>query len=175
MKKVLAVLFALAFLVSMTSVIAGADESPVVEPEVKYSMDKVTYTKGTKTDTDGTADIPFDKFAGIVIVDGKELEADKDYTAREGSTIITFKGDYLETLAVGSYALEVKAVDGSAVTTLEVVEKQAGQPENPEEPGNGGTPTGDTSHTALWVAISLVSLGCIGLVAFGIKKKTATK
>ena len=166
MKKVLAVFFALVLLVSMVSLVAAEDEkSPTAGgEEVAYSMDKVTYTKGTKADTLGVADIPFAKFAKIVLIDGKEVPAE-NYTAVEGSTRITFKGDYLETYDVGSYTLEVKATDGKAVTTLEILAAANG----------GSTPTGDTSHTALWVAISLVSLGCIGLVAFGLKKKTATK
>lgn len=165
MKKVFAVIFALVLLISMVSIVA-AEPSPEQggADEVEYKMDNVSYTKGTLADTLAVAQIPFTKFANIVLVDGVEVDP-ANYDAVEGSTRITFRGSYLETLEVGKHTLEVKAKDGKAVSTLEVLAAADG----------GKTPTGVNTHTAIWVAVSLVSLGCIGLVAFGIKKKAATK
>ncbi|MDD6057387.1 MAG: DUF6273 domain-containing protein [Clostridiales bacterium] len=58
----------------------------------------------------------FDKFTGVK-VDGSLLEHN-NYTAKEGSTIITLKASYLNALAAGSHTVEIFWTDGSASTTF---------------------------------------------------------
>ena len=41
-----------------------------------------------------------------------------NYTAKEGSTIITLKASYLNTLSAGTHTVEILWTDGSASTTL---------------------------------------------------------
>ena len=64
------------------------------------------------------ADGDFDKFTGVK-VDG-ELVDSSNYTATEGSTIIEFKADYLETLEAGEHTVSVVFTDGEATTKFEV-------------------------------------------------------
>lgn len=60
-----------------------------------------------------------------VIINGDVLERDKDYTAREGSTIITLTDEYLSSLDAGDYQIEVSFTNQEVVTTsLRVEEKQ---------------------------------------------------
>lgn len=103
-------------------------------------------TIAASTDTDVTirADGDFDKFVSV-LVDGTEL-AEEHYTATSGSTVITFKPDYIKTLAVGNHTVAIRFTDGQAQTTLTIQEqKQPEDPENPdgkpEQPGeNPGEP-----------------------------------
>ena len=63
---------------------------------------------------------PIDKFKSVT-VNGKELEKDKDYTIKEGSTIVTLKESYLRSLKNGTYVLAVNFTDGrSSTTTLQI-------------------------------------------------------
>ena len=58
----------------------------------------------------------FSKFVGVKI-DGNTIDA-KNYTAKEGSTIITLTTDYLKTLSIGTHTFEIVWTDGSASTCL---------------------------------------------------------
>ena len=63
---------------------------------------------------------PIAKFKSVT-VNGKELTKDKDYTIKEGSTIVTLSESYLKTLKNGSYELAINFTDGrSSTTTLQV-------------------------------------------------------
>ena len=60
----------------------------------------------------------FSKFVGVK-VDGSLVDA-KNYTVKEGSTIVTLKADYLNTLSVGTHTFEILWTDGSASTTFTI-------------------------------------------------------
>ena len=54
-----------------------------------------------------------------VRVDGTLIDT-TNYTAREGSTIITLEAAYLNTLSVGAHTFELIWTDGSANTTVTI-------------------------------------------------------
>lgn len=60
----------------------------------------------------------FDKFTGVK-VDGSLLDQ-SNYTAKEGSTIITLKTSYLNALAAGNHTVEILWTDASASTTFTI-------------------------------------------------------
>ena len=60
----------------------------------------------------------FSRFTGVKI-DGTLIGNDK-YTAVSGSTIVTLKKDYLETLSVGKHTLTVVYTDGESTTEFQV-------------------------------------------------------
>ena len=60
----------------------------------------------------------FSRFTGVR-VDGGLLDQ-SNYTAREGSTIITLKTSYLNALAAGKHTVEILWMDGSAGTTFTI-------------------------------------------------------
>ena len=99
-------------------------------------------------DSDGNLTIKgngdFSKFVGVK-VDG-ELLGTKSYTAKEGSTIITLKAEYLNTLSVGIHTFEIVWNDGSAGTSFII--KENGIVDAPN--------TGDTTNP-LWFILLLVS------------------
>ena len=106
--------------------------------------------------TDGSLSIrgsgTFSKFVGVK-VDGTLVDG-KNYTVKEGSTIVTLKTDYLNTISVGIHTFEILWTDGSASTTFAIKEDTS-------EDGNqkDDVPkTGDNSNLALWLTLLVVSL-----------------
>ena len=112
-----------------------------------------SWTKGSGKDVVITVklttepDNSFAHFTGVQI-DGKTLTRDTDYTAREGSTIVTLKPATLQKLSVGVHTVTINFDNGSVETKLTI--KAA--------PGSSTSPkTGDTSLTGLWAALMAVS------------------
>lgn len=118
----------------------------------------------------------FSKFVGVKI-DGNTIDA-KNYTAKEGSTIITLTTDYLKTLSIGTHTFEIVWTDGSASTNFTVSKNDSGSetPKDDDKNKNDdsgsqtgdnqnitATQTGDNSHPTLW--ISLLGASLIGLLA----------
>ena len=60
----------------------------------------------------------FSKFVGVK-VDGNLVDA-KNYTVKEGSTIVTLKASYLNTLSSGTHTVEILWTDGSAGTSFTI-------------------------------------------------------
>ena len=118
----------------------------------------------------------FSKFVGVKI-DGNTIDA-KNYTAKEGSTIITLTTDYLKTLSIGTHTFEIVWTDGSASTNFTVSKIDSGSetPKDDDKNKNDDSgsqtgdnhhitapQTGDNSHLTLW--ISLLGASLIGLLA----------
>ena len=80
------------------------------------------------------------RFTGVK-VDGALIGNDK-YTAVSGSTVVTLKKDYLETLSVGKHTLSVVYTDGECTTEFEVIADT--KPTTPEEDKKPGTETEKT-------------------------------
>ena len=119
-------------------------------------------------DSDGSLSIrgngAFSEFVGVK-VDGKSV-GEKYYTVKEGSTIVTLKAGYLNTLTVGSHTLEIIWTDGSASTAFTVSAQTV--VESPQ--------TGDNSMMALWIAVLFVSgIGVMGTTIYIRKKKYSVK
>ena len=102
------------------------------------------------------------KFVGIK-VDGKDVDK-ANYEVKAGSTIITLKASYLDTLAVGEHTITVVYTDGSTDGTFNVHAK-ANSPA-----------TGDNSNMLLWIALLFISGGAlITLTVVDKKRRTASK
>ncbi len=126
-------------------------------------------TDGTLTITcDGT----LDKLTGIY-VDDKLVDA-ANYTLKSGSTILTFKAAYLNTLSVGTHKVRFQYNDESAETTFVI--KQASTEDTTQETTTPSDKdevpkTGDSTPIAWLFVIAIISGA--GVVYFGKKKKTA--
>ena len=89
------------------------------------------------------------KFVGVK-VDGNLVDV-KNYTVKEGSTIVTLKADYLNTLSVGNHTFEIIWTDGTASTRFTVSKSDSGSAEPKDNDGNNGKNdnTNNTPATAL--------------------------
>ena len=122
-------------------------------------------------DSDGNISVrgsgEFSKFVGVK-VDGKTVD-EKYYTVKEGSTIVTLKPEYLNTLTAGKHTLEIVWTDGTADTTFTVDAK-------PANTDTKSPQTGDSSSIALWIALLFVSAaGVLATAVLGKKKKRSAK
>ncbi len=86
----------------------------------------------------------FSKFVGVK-VDGNLVDV-RNYTVKEGSTIVTLKADYLNTLSVGNYTFEIIWTDGTASTRFTVSKSDSGSDEPTDNDGNNGK-NDNTSNT----------------------------
>lgn len=102
----------------------------------------------------------YGKFVSIE-VDGKVVNA-KNYTAKAGSTVITLKSSYLESLSTGKHTIKVNYIDGST----------DGNDTFRISVNNGNPFTGDNSHMMLFGGMAMTSLLCMAMmIVFFPRKK----
>ncbi len=137
------------------------EEAENTEPEpVEYAITDGANSKWT-VKSDGSIAITgngdYAKFVGVK-VDGAFID-EANYTVKSGSTIITLKNSYLNTLSVGTHTFEIVWTDGSANTTFTVETVVEEDPDIPK--------TGDNTPMGL----SLMFLIGSGLTAVSFYKK----
>ena len=144
--------------------------------------DGAAVTQGEKKELTFTSDASFADFLRVEL-DGTALD-EKNYTKREGSTIITLNRDFVATLSVGEHTLAIVSQHGTATAKFTVKAKPAQtatpQPTVTPQPTAQPQPTvqpvsprtGDTANLALWFALLIVSGGAaIGITVVSRKKK----
>ena len=95
-----------------------------------------------------------------VKVDGVTVDP-VNYTVTEGSTIITFKPEYLKSLSAGNHSFELVWTDGTAATNFTVAENTDQSAKSPK--------TGEDFSMALCTALLMVS--CAGLAGIFVRRK----
>lgn len=85
-----------------------------------------TWTQGSGSDLVIRSNADFSDFLRVE-VNGNALVRDQDYTVRSGSTIVTIKAAYLDTLAAGDYTFAIVSKTGTASTHFTVKAKAAGE------------------------------------------------
>ncbi len=112
------------------------------------------------------SDANFKDFVKLMISD-KEVPKEY-YTVREGSTIVTIKGEYLKTLEIGNYSISIVSTTGIASTNFSVL----GEEEKDTTKSEGTTKTegqavdktkavktSDINSSLIWIALIFVSSG----------------
>lgn len=127
--------------------------------------DSQTYYIDSNKEIVFKVDASKDKFVSLYIDDKKVDE--KNYSVKEGSTIITLKADYLNTLIVGDHIVKVDYTDGEATGSL-TVKKEASNVVEAIAEVISNPSTGDK----IIISIALVLVGAIGL---GITLKNSKK
>ena len=95
-----------------------------------------------------------------VKVDGVTVDP-VNYTVTEGSTIITFKPEYLKSLSTGNHSFELVWTDGTAATNFTVAENTDQSAKSPK--------TGEDFSMALCTVLLMVS--CAGLAGMFVRRK----
>lgn len=155
--------------------IAKADTVTAKLPPKITAGDGAAVTQGEKKELTFTSDASFADFLRVEL-DGATLE-EKNYTKREGSTIITLNRDFVAALSVGEHTLAIVSQHGTATAKFTVNAKpvetatpqptvtpqptaqptQTAQPQPTVQPVSPIPRTGDTSNPALWFALLIVS------------------
>ena len=103
-----------------------------------------TWTKESGKDLVIRSNADFSDFLGVTVND-VELVQNQDYTAKSGSTIVTIKADYLNSLAAGDYKIAIVSDTGSAVTKFTVKAEAAGDSDTSNNDNTAGGNTGSTT------------------------------
>ena len=155
--------------------ITKADTVTAKLPPKITAGDGAAVTQGEKKELSFTSDASFADFLRVDL-DGTTLD-EKNYTKKEGSTIITLNRDFVATLSVGEHTLSIVSKSGTATAKFTVKAKpaettttqptvtpqptaqptQTAQPQPTVQPVSPIPSTGDTANPALWFALLIVS------------------
>lgn len=157
-----------------TEITEAATVTAKLPPKITAG-DGAAVTQGEKNELTFTSDASFADFLRVEL-DGTALD-EKNYTKREGSTIITLNRDFVATLSVGEHTLAIVSQHGTATAKFTVKAKpaetaapqptvtpqptaqptQTAQPQPTVQPVSPIPRTGDTANPALWFALLIVS------------------
>ena len=152
-----------------TKEITKADTVTAKLPPKITAGDGATVTQGEKKELSFTSDASFADFIRVEL-DGNTLE-EKNYTKKEGSTIITLNSDFVATLSVGEHTLVIVSQSGTATAKFTVkakpTETATPQPtvQPTAQPVSPIPSTGDTANPALWFALLIVSGSALAAIS----------
>ena len=174
-----------------TEITKAATVTAKLPPKITAG-DGATVTQGEKKELSFTSDASFADFLRVEL-DGTTLD-EKNYTKREGSTIITLNRDFVATLSVGEHTLAIVSQHGTATAKFTVKAKpaetattqptvtpqptaqptQTAQPQPTVQPVSPIPSTGDTANPALWFALLIVSGSALAAI-FVLRRKANRK
>ena len=168
-----------------TEITKAATVTAKLPPKITAG-DGAAVTQGEKKELTFTSDASFADFVRVEL-DGTALE-EKNYTKREGSTIITLNRDFVATLSVGEHTLAIVSQHGTATAKFTVKAKPAetattqptvtpqptAQPQPTVQPVSPIPSTGDTATPALWFALLIVSGSALAAI-FVLRRKDNCK
>ena len=128
-----------------------------------------TYTVSKSKELRIRINADYTLFDNKVYIDGKLVD-ENNYTSESGSTIITLKQRYLETLNVGEHKLKVAFKDGAEAETEFEVAKAPVVETNTEITSNPKT----FDNITIYIAIAVMSATGLGTTAFVRKRKDKT-
>ncbi|MBR3761252.1 MAG: right-handed parallel beta-helix repeat-containing protein [Lachnospiraceae bacterium] len=165
--------------------------APSAKPEITESGTADVYTKGSGSTVSIHCTGELNKLTEVKMDSQKVDEA--NYTLKEGSTIVTFKESYLETLSVGEHTVTLVYQDGNSIDSkLTILEQPANEDTNEDaddtqdedtsgEDNNdnaettpvtaaSGSSTGDDSNLILWIVLLACATLMCGFIALKAKK-----
>ena len=165
-----------------TKEITKADTVTAKLPPKITAGDGAAVTQGEKNELTFTSDASFADFVRVEL-DGTALD-EKNYTKKEGSTIITLNRDFVATLSVGEHTLAIVSKSGTATAKFTVKAKPTetatpqptvtpqptAQPQPTVQPVSPIPSTGDTANPALWFALLIVSGSALAAI-FVLRRK----
>ena len=154
---------------AIENAIKALELKPITAPVIIQGANQ-TVEKGKESTF--RSDANFKDFVKV-LVDGNEISAD-NYIAKEGSTIVTLKSEFVETLLEGSHTISIVSTTGQAITEFNVVKSNTSDIINTPELANRKSPnTGDSANMVLW--ISLIFVSACGILIISSKYKKTTK
>ena len=150
-----------------TTPAASTTAAPAASAPVQVTYDILDGAGSSWTqNTDGSLAIrgsgEISKFREVK-VDGVTVDP-VNYTVTEGSTIITFKPEYLKSLSAGIHSFELVWTDGTAATNFTVAENADQSAKSPK--------TGEDFSRTLCTVLLMVS--CVGLAGMLVRRKKSS-
>lgn len=162
--------------------VLSADEKKMAGERTKSALDAmlkaltaydVTYGNGStwkKNESDNgltfTVNGYHKKFAGITV--NGEVVDESHYDIETGSTVITLKAEYLQTLPAGTYTLLVRYTDGSTdgEDTFTITQNVPSDPSDPSP-----AKTADNGVIFVWIGIVIFCLIVVIVLVWFFKKQ----
>ena len=164
------------------------------KPKTMYTADAGALAHTLGTETDATMRISraiepetcYAHFAGEVYVGTVKAERGKDYTDASGSTVITLKAAFLNTLTEGDHTVRVVFDDGEYTTTLAIAAAAATEPSeetpattddpaaNPSDPAEvvPSPKTADTAPLYVWtLALAMAAIAAVAAAGVATKRR----
>jgi len=156
------------------ALVAAPNPTPTAKPEIIVEGTVTSYAKGSNATVSIHCTGELNNL-DCVKMDNQEVD-EANYTLKEGSTIVTFKSEYLETLSVGEHTVTLLYSNGSSVDSKLTIHAAAsddtddtqdddtsGADSNDEEAADSaestpvtessGPNTGDNSNMLLWIML----------------------
>ena len=163
-----------------TEAIPALGESGKIEYEFKVEPEKEWKAEsGNDFVLISVAD--FSTFIGAK-VDGSYLDS-RYYVAEEGSTKVTFKAEYLETLTSGDHTLSVVSEDGEAKAVVSIIASPdtpdipdvPDVPDIPETTDAPEVPGESGKSPVVWIIVAAVGVAAIAVATVIVVKKRKAK
>ena len=142
---------------------------PTETDEIRMIKEPPEWNKGSDISASFTSNADVSDFL-YVRVDGKVVDR-SNYDVAEGSTIVTFKAKFLETLSEGKHQVEIVSTTGIASGVIKIKGPAAEPSEETTQPSTADTvpKTGTNSGGYPWLALLLLSTG--GLLFVLLRKR----
>lgn len=129
-----------------------------------------TWQKGSSDGLAFTSNAAFADFQKVQ-VDGKDLN-NSNYTVKEGSTVVTLKAAYLETLSAGKHTISIVSATGTATTdfTIKAVSATSTQDKSNTASTNDNKKSPNTGNESA-VFFAVAGAGAMALAVTLISKK----
>ncbi len=141
----------------------------------KMTQQPPVWSKGSGEPASFTSDADFADFLHVKVDD--EVVDESNYDVKEGSTVVTFKPAFLETLSEGKHSVEIVSVSGSAHGIIEIKaetkEEDTKQTIEVTELSDAKPKTGEGSGQSPWLVLLLLSAG--GLIFLTLNKRRLQK
>ncbi len=144
----------------VTQVTADQLVIPIVPTIIKGNGS--SWQKGSTGGLEFTSTAEFSDFIDLQL-DGSALDV-ANYETRAGSTIVTLKAAFLDTLGEGQHTITVRSNGGSASATFTVAKAQAAVDDSTAQNPNNIPNTGDDSGIFVWVLAAAVAVVCMVVV-----------
>lgn len=128
------------------------------------------WQKGAKDGLTFTSNAAFADFQKVQI-DGKDIST-SNYTVKEGSTVVTLKAAYLETLSAGKHTISIVSATGTATTdfTIKAVSATSTQDKSNTASTNDNKKSPNTGNESA-VFFAVAGAGAMALAVTLISKK----
>ena len=119
----------------------GKPSTPTITEGNNLVINKKSYGENETAKVSFRSDAPYAQFVQVEY-DGMVLVRERDYTVREGSTIVTLTPEFIKTLSAGSHTISIVSQGGTATAYFTVQESDSGNQGGSGSQGNQGNQGG---------------------------------
>ena len=148
--------------------LAPEEKAPII-----ISGNNAVWNQGSTNGLSFTSNAEFKDFKNV-LVDGKVVDA-QNYSVKEGSTIVTLKIEYLNTLSAGTHTLSIVSTNGSADTKFTISTKTNNETQSSTETTKPNTENPETAAAMFGGMFATMAVLSAGIAVVLWKKRELSK